>query len=304
MTVSKMHAKKRKGAMFFSHKIFWGIIILNFCFVGLGKCVDDEQNFWNILKNNEYSEDDKKTEIETILKTKNNEEKKKLLNSKNDDGYTPLDYVIYYLNSKKIVEYFVENGADIEAWGEEGMPPIIRAVYGSNLEIVKYLVGKGANINAVVKKAKNTVADEIGQTPLIFASVRGNIEIVTYLVENGASINAQDADGRTALFYALKKGLVDLVKYLIEYGADKNICFKEKETISDWTNDETIEKVYNDTQKIEKKEEEKEMSETLKKQGNSELWNILKDQNKTTPLGQALMLLKAKLLALACMLKK
>ena len=55
-----------------------------------------------------------------------------------------------------------------------------------HLEIVKYLVENGANIN---EKNKD------GDTPLICASINGHLEIVKYLCQNGDNVNEKDKDG-------------------------------------------------------------------------------------------------------------
>ena len=57
------------------------------------------------------------------------------------------------------------------------------------LEIVKYLVGIGANVNAT---------NNVGETALIWASAQGNLELVKYLVVKGANVNAKNRDGDTS----------------------------------------------------------------------------------------------------------
>eukprot|EP00919_Chromeraceae_sp_WS-2016_P064169 GHVR01151800.1.p1 GENE.GHVR01151800.1~~GHVR01151800.1.p1 ORF type:complete len:107 (+),score=8.97 GHVR01151800.1:2001-2321(+) len=52
-----------------------------------------------------------------------------------------------------------------------------------HLELVKFFIGKGANVNA---RDNNRV------TPLIWASEEGHLDVVKFLIEKGAEINDRD----------------------------------------------------------------------------------------------------------------
>jgi hypothetical protein len=101
------------------------------------------------------------------------------------------------IDSLEIVKYLVENGADINYNDRESLRS---AIYNDNFEIVKFLVEKGADVNA------NRVLE--------LAAENGNYEIVKFLVENGAAKEAKND--------ALLKGIrsFEMVKYLVENGAD------------------------------------------------------------------------------------
>ena len=73
-----------------------------------------------------------------------------------------------------------------------------------HLDVVKYLVEKGADIHAANDYA------------LRYASFNGHLDVVKYLVEKGANIHAVDD---YALRYAADNGRLDVVKYLVEKGA-------------------------------------------------------------------------------------
>ena len=73
------------------------------------------------------------------------------------------------------------------------------------LDVVKFLVNKGANIHA----------DDDGSIRL--ASISGHLDIVKFLVSEGANIHARD-DG--AVQWASYIGHFEVVKYLISRGAD------------------------------------------------------------------------------------
>ena len=105
---------------------------------------------------------------------------------------------------------------------------LIEAIQNGNLEIVKLLIEKGADINDTfeVKIGYNTYY----MTPLIYSSYLGNLSLVKYLVENGANVNAKGKYGDMALGTALEKGHLEIVKYLIEHGADINAKGKYGDT--------------------------------------------------------------------------
>ncbi|KAI1701387.1 ankyrin repeats (3 copies) domain-containing protein [Ditylenchus destructor] len=87
---------------------------------------------------------------------------------------------------------------------------LIHACQHGNLEMVKSLVSKGANI-------ETTPYDE--RTPIIFACGRAQIEVVRYLISIGADVNKRGCLGVTALSNAVYRRNQELVKCLIEAGA-------------------------------------------------------------------------------------
>lgn len=92
--------------------------------------------------------------------------------------------------------------------------PLKLAIIKGNLDIVKLLIEKGANIN---------VKYDLYNTPLHIAMINGNLEIVKLLIEKGADVNAKNETNDTPLHIAMIKGNHDIVKLLIEKGADINI---------------------------------------------------------------------------------
>ena len=71
-----------------------------------------------------------------------------------------------------------------------GATPLHLAVLSNHREIAKYLIDKGANLNA---KAR----DEYGGTPLHWAAALGRFETARLLIESGADVNAADNSGFT-----------------------------------------------------------------------------------------------------------
>lgn len=95
------------------------------------------------------------------------------------------------MNDFDTVRDLLRRGADVnEVFGSESNTPLITAAHDNNLAMVKLLVGKGADIDAL---------DRNNDTALMWASCRGHVEVVRFLIEAGANRALRDLDGDTAL---------------------------------------------------------------------------------------------------------
>ncbi|EAY07455.1 hypothetical protein TVAG_499410 [Trichomonas vaginalis G3] len=74
-----------------------------------------------------------------------------------------------------LLEYFISNGADINAENKYGLTPLHQAAMNNNKETTEILISNGADINA---------KDKYGLTPLNIASINNNKEIVEILNSN------------------------------------------------------------------------------------------------------------------------
>ncbi|KAJ3835713.1 ankyrin repeat-containing domain protein [Lentinula raphanica] len=114
-----------------------------------------------------------------------------------------------------IMKFLVAKGADVNAHGGQYGTALQAAVTGGQLGVVKFLVEKGANINAQDDHHYGNAL----QTAVCWAK----LEIVKYLVEKGADVNAQGGYHGNALQAAVNLGKLEIVKYLVKKGADINI---------------------------------------------------------------------------------
>jgi ankyrin repeat protein len=87
------------------------------------------------------------------------------------------------------------------------------AASSKNLDLVKWLVGQGVDINAINKFGKNI---------LFYAMKKDNQEMVQWLIEQGVDVNTMDAYGDTPLGLACYRNDLDMVKLLLEHGANIN----------------------------------------------------------------------------------
>jgi len=154
------------------------------------------------------------------------------INKQNNNGLTPLD-IAKRMKNEKIVEYLegenkksndfknalkqgdlssvenlIQRGARVNKEWEDGDTPLSIAICNENLDLIKYLVEHGANINQKYGKDDDT--------PLHDAVIMGNKNIVKYLVRKGAHVNRKNYQEKTPIDIA-----EDLCKQIPEF--DRNI---------------------------------------------------------------------------------
>ncbi len=128
-----------------------------------------------------------------------------------------------------LVKEIVEKGMGVNCRDKKNENVIFYAVSSKfeNLEVVEYLLRKGANPNSFnCNDSDDDNIDKIfGETALMVAVRLGYINIVKLLIRYGVDINAQKYCG-TALMAASFCNKEEIVKLLSELGADVNIKSK------------------------------------------------------------------------------
>ncbi|MFZ5979194.1 MAG: ankyrin repeat domain-containing protein, partial [Candidatus Zixiibacteriota bacterium] len=124
-----------------------------------------------------------------------------------------------------MAELLIRNGADVNAYDKLGRAPLTMAAWGAgttNINMVRYLILHGAEVNPPKFKSEESGCFENPMTPLHAASLHGNVDIARILVDNAARINVQDQNGMTPLHTAVSRGFTPLVQYLLDKGAFVN----------------------------------------------------------------------------------
>lgn len=102
-----------------------------------------------------------------------------------------------------------------------GRTPLHWASRGVHLEVIKYLVQKGAEMNT---------PDKNGIAALHSIASRGHTEAAAFLIQQGADINVRSAGNLTPLHYAAASGHKAATALLIEKGADLEAVGNYKRT--------------------------------------------------------------------------
>lgn len=101
-------------------------------------------------------------------------------------GQTPLHWTVKCCSDEDavaIVEFFLTNGAEIEARCNYGGTPLIKAAAAGKKEVVTLLLEKGAQIDS---------EDNHGSTALMWViREAGNAEVVKILLERGARLDSE-----------------------------------------------------------------------------------------------------------------
>jgi len=136
-----------------------------------------------------------------------------------------LEHAIEYIrpNGFKSVELLVENGANFNEENSKGTPYVYQAAIRDRLEIVYYLIKKGADIkngtDIRVKEPFGSFDFDFDYDFLSFIRGIKHFELIKRLIENGANLNAEDEDGNPLLHVAIVHNDFEGFRFLIKNGA-------------------------------------------------------------------------------------
>ena len=120
-------------------------------------------------------------------------------------------------SNAEAVQLLLEAGACINSTSEDKCTALQAASGTRNIDLIKILIGAGADVNA-------PAGPERGRTALQQAVEHGDIEISRLLLAHGADVNAPAAHSRgiTALQGAMMNGHLKIVLMLLQAGAQVN----------------------------------------------------------------------------------
>jgi uncharacterized protein len=134
-------------------------------------------------------------------------------NAVNDLGVPPLSLACTNLSAKTVAR-LLDGGANPDGALRTGETALMTASRGGGLEIVRLLLARHANVNAVERVR--------GQTALMWAAAASHPDIVDLLIRNGADVQARSNRGSTPLLFAARAGDLASARALVAGGADVN----------------------------------------------------------------------------------
>lgn len=124
----------------------------------------------------------------------------------------------------EIVKYLIQEGADVDYnYGfKEGGYPLRAATYNGYFKIVKHLTENNADLNL-----------DDGHT-LILSMIRNRLKISKYLIDNGSNLHSEE---NHPLKYTVEHNILEIVKYLVKKKVYTKQFLEEVSTIAN--NDST-----------------------------------------------------------------
>jgi ankyrin repeat protein len=137
------------------------------------------------------------------------------INEPNHAENTPLNFAAQYNTHIEIIDYLITKGANVVYEKSDGLQAIHDAVSSNtNVEILRRFIEKGGNVKPI-QKTNMTLLQ-------LAANSNSNPKILQYLIDNiDKDIDAENSLGFTALSYAAKNNPnIEILKLLIDNGAD------------------------------------------------------------------------------------
>jgi hypothetical protein len=134
----------------------------------------------------------------------------------------------------EVVKKMITSGFDVNTKNRGGLTALHVAVENENLEIIRFLLNRGANVNAKTKSRRTPIMMIEG------GDEENALEIFKLLTEKGADVNVLNEDKETPLMVACEDDNLELVKILLEAGANPNLKNEDGETAMQLTDSDEI----------------------------------------------------------------
>ncbi|XP_071636387.1 uncharacterized protein [Temnothorax longispinosus] len=177
--------------------------------------------------------------------------------SKRNDDYTIL-HIASEESNLEMIKYLVDKGSDVNATNIFGSKPIHIAAREGYKDTVEFFLSKGLSIN------DPGIAN---QTLLHYAAIKGHLEVAKYLISQGADVNAKDDNGLTPMHVAANFGYRDFIEVLLKNGAVYNAVDNSSTRPLELSDDESVIDLLTVTEKL---------FEAVKRNCSSEVENYIK----------------------------
>ncbi len=153
---------------------------------------------------------DEKGDLEAIKRMVS--EDTEILNKKNRWNQS-LIFAASRYNQIEIVKYLIKNGADVNSKNPFGRTPLVNSANKGNMKMAEILLAAGSDINY-----KGYRRESIG----FRAVIKGFTNYLEFCINNGLNINNRDGIGNSLLAKAALYAKPEVIKYLIEKRMDVN----------------------------------------------------------------------------------
>ncbi len=135
-----------------------------------------------------------------------------LVAAKDKDGETPLHWAAYSGNPD-LVRFLLDKGAAVDAKNARGLAPLAITALQDRTQAAAALIERGADVN---------VRGPLDVTPLILTAEQGAVELAKTLIAAGADVGIESRIG-TALHRAAFKGRTEIIRILLKAGAKTEV---------------------------------------------------------------------------------
>lgn len=158
------------------------------------------------------------------------------INAKKEEFGRVYPFLLYAVDRSKnieIVEFLISKGANVNAADSDGKTALHLAASRGDKKLVELLIGKGADVNAKDKYGWTALMN-IAKAYINSSHKEDYQEIIDLLISKGANIDDVDKYGNTALIWAAMEKNKDIVEFLVLKGADMNIKNSHGDTALWW----------------------------------------------------------------------
>ncbi|CAF1331675.1 unnamed protein product [Adineta ricciae] len=140
----------------------------------------------------------------------------------NITGWTPL-YAAMKSRKFDVVKLLLKRGADPNAVTKLGSTPFLLASEICDLDVIEACVEANADLDFAPSGPDADSLNITGQTALFMATLKDRVDVVKFLIHRGAQVNVQNRYGVSPLLLCAESGNQELVRALVEAGADVNV---------------------------------------------------------------------------------
>lgn len=145
-------------------------------------------------------------------------------------------YAAQYGDLERIRKLLLQ-GINVNSKDKAGYTALHYASRAGHLDVCKYLLSKGADIDAITKCGE--------ATSLHRAASVGKYEIVKFLIDNKADVRRKDADGKTILHRATESQNEKIIKLVIDTCFElKNEKDLKDKTALDYIQNDNLKKLF------------------------------------------------------------